>query len=464
MNTNIGSVSAGPANSAAVPSTKASWSTRMAFILAASGSAVGLGNIWKFPYITGENGGGAFVLVYLICVLAIGVPLLMAEVMLGRRGKNSPPVAMKNVAKEMGASQRWSVIGWMGVITGILLLSFYIVVSGWALSYIFTTGSGAFNGASPDQIGGMFGGMLADPARLIAWSTVVLAITMYIISRGVNNGLEWAVNKLMPGLLLLILVLVGYAMTTGHFSEGLNYLFNPDFSKITSNSVLVALGHAFFTLSLAGGGMMTYGAYLPKKVSLTKACLSIAAIDTIVALLAGMAIFPIVFAYGLDPSSGPGLIFVTLPIAFGQMPLGILVGVLFFVMLSIAALTSAISLLEPAVSWLTGRFNMTRAKACLGSGAVLWILSLGTVFSFNIWEEKKFFGKTFFEMLDFLTASWIMPLTGLLIALFAGWVMTAKASKEEFGTGISHRLWYIAIRFVSPVAIIAIFLHALKLI
>ncbi|GAA3526107.1 sodium-dependent transporter [Zobellella aerophila] len=440
------------------------WSGRLTFILAATGSAVGLGNIWKFPYITGEHGGGAFVLVYLACILVIGLPLLMAEVMIGRRGKQNPANSMANLAREFKVSRHWRLLGWLGVVSGFLILSFYTVVAGWAISYIFISAQGVFDGASGEQVGAHFGQLLADPWALIFWGTLVLMITLLVVARGVKQGLEKAVNAMMPGLFVLLLVLVGYAMTTGYFMQGLNFLFNPDFSKLSGTSILVALGHAFFTLSIAGGGMMTYGSYLPQKVSIAKTAITIGILDTLVALLAGMVIFPLVFANGLEPGSGPGLLFVTLPIAFGQMPFGGLFGMIFFIMLSVAALTSAISLIEPAVAWMTERYRISRFKACLGSGLVMWVLSLGTVFSFNIWERHTLFGKTFFGVLDYLTSGWFLPLGGLFIAIFAGRVMSRKATEEELGKGLGYRLWYYTIRYVSPVAIVVMFLNAIGVI
>ncbi|MFD1007209.1 sodium-dependent transporter [Oceanisphaera ostreae] len=440
------------------------WSSRLTFILAATGSAVGLGNIWKFPYITGVHGGGAFVLVYLACILVIGLPLLMAEVMIGRRGRQNPASSMANLAREFRVSRHWRLLGWLGVVSGFMILSFYTVVAGWGLSYIFDSAKGAFDGASSEQVGAHFGRLLADPGALIFWGTLVLLITLGVVVRGVKKGLEKAVNAMMPGLFILLLVLVGYAMTTGYFMQGLHFLFNPDFSKLSGTSILVALGHAFFTLSLAGGGMMTYGSYLPKKVSIAKTAIIIGILDTLVALLAGMVIFPLVFANGLEPGSGPGLLFVTLPIAFGQMPLGGLFGMIFFIMLSVAALTSAISLIEPAVAWMTDKYRVSRLRACLMSGLVMWVLSLGTVFSFNIWEQHTLFGKTFFGVLDYLTSGWFLPLGGLFIAIFAGWIMTRQATEEELGRGLGYRLWYYTIRYISPVAIVIMFLNAIGVI
>ena len=270
----------------------------------------------------------------------------------------------------------------------------------------------------------------------------------------------------MPGLLVLILIMVGYAMSTGYFIEGVEFLFAPDFSKLSTESVLVALGHAFFTLSLASGAIMTYGSYLPKDTSIVKTSMAVGFVDTAVALLAGMAIFPIVFAYGLEPGAGPGLIFVTLPIAFGQMPFGTLFGSLFFIMLSIAAITSAISLIEPAVSWLTEKRQFSRLKACITSGLSLWVLGIGTVLSFNIWENKKLFGKTFFDLIDFLTANLMMPLGGLCIAIFAAWVIQSKVAKEELGlgAGLLFKTWQFAMRYLTPIGIVIVFLNALGVI
>ncbi|WP_181295790.1 sodium-dependent transporter [Pseudomonas sp. Q2-TVG4-2] len=437
------------------------WSSRWVFFLAATGSAVGLGNIWKFPYITGENGGGAFVLVYLGCILLIGIPLLMAEVMIGRRGRQNPDGAVVRLAREAGASSRWRLAGWLGGLTGFLVLSFYLVVAGWALAYVPTTLSGAFGGVSGEASGEIFGALLASPLRLIVCGSLVLAATMLIVGLGVRGGLERSLRFLMPGLFVLLLGLVGYAAVTGEFVQAVQFLFVPDFSKLTATSVLVALGHAFFTLSLGAGAMMVYGSYLPEGTSIAKTSVLVALADTVVALLAGLAIFPLVFGNGLEPGAGPGLIFVTLPIAFGQMPLGQLVGGLFFVMLVIAALTSAISLSEPSIAWMTERFGMSRLKAVLISGGLLWLLSLGSVFSFNYWSDYMLFGKTFFDSLDYLTTNWLMPLGGLGTVLFTGWVLKEQTVRDAIGIdqGGLFRAWWVLLRFGTPLAIVLVFLN-----
>lgn len=438
------------------------WSGRWAYILAATGSAVGLGNIWKFPYITGEHGGGAFVLVYLICIAIIGIPVMMGEVLIGRRAKRSPVNALTYLSDEAGASRVWVLIGWLGMLAGFLILSFYAVIAGWAFAYVFRSGAGVFTGGSADHVGEIFSAFTGNPLQLIIWTTIILFITMFIVARGVEHGLELAVRYMMPGMLVLLLILVGYAWNTDGFVDGLKFLFQPDFGKLTANGALVALGHAFFTLSLASGVMMTYGAYLPEDTSIAKTTFTIAAADTVIALLAGLAIFPIVFANDLEPGAGPGLIFVTLPIAFGQMPYGAFFGTLFFIMLSFAALTSAISLLEPTVAWLVERVGLTRQRAAVFTGITLWILGLGTVFSFNLLAHLTLFEKTFFDILDYTTANIMLPLGGLLIALFTAWIMSDRNTRHELELGESHSFtaWQFLMRYVTPIAIIVFFLHA----
>lgn len=448
------------------------WSSRMAFILAATGSAVGLGNIWKFPYITGENGGGAFVLVYLVCIAAIGVPIMMAETMLGRRGRQSPINTMSSLAAEEGRPQVWTLLGWLGVIAGFLILSYYSVIAGWALSYVFRTASGMFVGATADGVNSIFSSLVSDPEKLLAWHTIFMVGTMVVVARGVKHGIEKAVTYLMPSLLVLLLLMVLYSMSTGYFTDGLSFLFSPDFSKLTWQSVLVAMGHAFFTLSLGMGAIMVYGSYLPKDTSIAKSSMMIAAADTGVALLAGMVIFPIVFANGLEPAAGPGLIFQTLPIAFGQMQGGVIIGTLFFVLLLFAAWSSSISLIEPAVAWLVENKGMNRIYASVWCGLLTWFVGLGTVFSFNLWSKATwsltlfghtlFENKTFFDTLDGLTANIMLPMGGLFIAIFAGWLMRVESSKNEFNTSeTGYNIWQILIRVVAPTAVMIVFLQAM---
>ncbi|WP_166267207.1 sodium-dependent transporter [Marinobacter caseinilyticus] len=451
------------------PASRGLWSSRFAFILAATGSAVGLGNIWKFPYITGENGGGAFVLVYLLCIAAVGLPIMMAEVMIGRRGGHSPVNSMRAITKRGKLSPSWRWLAAVGVLAGFLILSFYSVIGGWALSYVGTTATGQLTGQSADQIGAIFSGLLGSPGKLLLWHTVFMALVMLVVARGLRGGLERAVTILMPALFVLLLIMVGYAMTTGYFGEAVAFLFQPDFSKLTTAGVLVAMGHAFFTLSLGMGIMMAYGSYLPKGISIAKTSMAVSVMDTVVALLAGLAIFPIVFANGLEPGAGPGLIFQTLPLAFGQMPMGNLFGTLFFVLLIFAAWTSGISLLEPLVEWLEEQKGMNRTVSTLAAGIACWLLGIASILSLNLWSDfaplgmfSMFEGKTVFDLLDFLTANILLPLGGLLVAVFAGWFMSREALEDELALApASFSMWYRTLRYFTPVAVAVVFIYNL---
>ncbi len=439
------------------------WSSRFAFILAATGSAVGLGNIWKFPYITGENGGGAFVIVYLLCIAAIGIPIMMAETMMGRRGRQSPINTLQTLTEEAGANSKWHYLGWLGVIAGFLILSYYSVIAGWSMAYVTKAFIGSFSGESAATINAMFSDLQASPVEQTIWHTIFIVATMAIVARGVKGGLEKAVSFLMPSLFFILILLVAYAMTTGAYVQGLEFLFKPDFSELTADSVLTAMGHAFFTLSLGMGAIMVYGSYLPKDISIAKTSMMIAGADTVVALLAGIAIFPIVFANGLDVGSGPGLIFQTLPIAFGSMTGGWLFGLLFFLLLVFAALSSAISLIEPAVAWCVERYDIERKNACIIMGFITWLFGMGTVLSFNEWSDVTLFGANFFEALDYLTANIMLPLGGFFIAIFAGRVMLAKHAQEELDieNNTLFSIWKFLISYVAPAAVFIVFLNVL---
>jgi len=462
------------------------WTSRWAFILAATGSAVGLGNIWKFPYIAGENGGGAFVIVYLLCIAIIGIPIMMAEIMIGRRGRQSPVNTMYSLGIESGSSPHWRWLGWLGVAAGFLILSYYSVIAGWALNYVLETASGTFTDMDASDVSSTFGSFVSNPNSLLFWHTLFMIMTMVIVAKGVNGGLEKAVRFLMPSLFILLLILVGYALNSGEFNRGLQFLFEPNFEHLlykheaggefilntygekvfTLDYVLIAMGHAFFTLSLGMGAIMIYGSYLPSNVSIAKTSFLIAAADTMVALLAGMAIFPIVFANQLDPGKGPGLIFETLPLAFGHMPGGVFFGTLFFVLLVFAAWSSSISLIEPAVAWLVENKGIKRVRASVIMGMACWLIGLLTVFSFNIWEKVyplnfwKFKNMTFFDVLDYLTANIMLPLGGLAIAIFSVWVMSRSSSADEFDmkeASGQFNLWYYMTRYATPVAVLVVF-------
>lgn len=442
------------------------WSSRWAFILAATGAAVGLGNIWKFPYIAGENGGGAFVLVYLFCITLIGIPVMLSEIMIGRLGRQNPAFSIRTLAKEANRSRHWYWVGACSILAGFLILSYYSVIAGWALDYVYQAAAGHFYHQSPAQIDSLFTDLINSPVKLIFWHSIIMLSTVGVVICGVEHGIERAVRYLFPSMIILLLIIAGYSYTTGFFGHGLYFLFHPNFHQLSANAILIALGHSFFTLSLATGSIMMYGAYVPKEASIPRAGIAIAAADTLIALLAGLAIFPIVFANGLEPGAGPGLIFKTLPIAFGQMPYGGLFAALFFLMLVFAAFTSAISLIEPTVAWMMEQFEISRRLATSIAGFLIWFLGLGTVFSFNLWKNVQIFGLTIFDALDYLTANIMLPLGGLFIAVFAAWQLKKVTTLEElkFRNGYYYKSWRLLLGIVSPVAISIVFLNVIGVI
>jgi NSS family neurotransmitter:Na+ symporter len=437
------------------------WSSRMAFILAVTGSAVGLGNIWKFPYIAGQNGGGAFVLVYLVCVIVIGMPVMMSEILIGRRGRRNPVATMELLGKEEGSSGRWRLVGSMGVLAGILILSYYSVIAGWTLAYVVKSASGVFVGASAEAVGAQFSNFVGDWRLIALCHTVFMALAVFVVARGVERGLEQAVRFMVPALLVLMLVLLGYSINSGYFGEGVAFMFTPDFDKLTWNSVLAALGQAFFTLSIGMGAIMAYGAYLPEETSITGASAAVVTADTSIAILAGLAIFPLVFANNLDPADGPGLVFYTLPLAFGQMAGGVFFSTIFFVLLAFAAWTSAIGLMEPAVAWIVERYSKSRAQATVMTGLTIWFIGMGSVLSFNVLADVKFLAGTIFDNIDYLTSNIMLPLGGLLIVIFAGWVMCRNSTADELGSsGALYKSWRLLARFIAPVGILFVLINA----
>ena len=441
------------------PAGRSFWASRWTFILATAGSAIGLGNIWKFPYMTGVNGGSAFVLVFLVCIVLVGIPLMMCETMLGRRAQRNPADGMAALAAEAGASRFWRWTGYLGIVTGVLILAFYSVIGGWVVSYIFRTLQGSFTGGNADLVKLTFDGMLASIPTLVLWHSVFTFMTVWVVARGVNHGLEKANKILMPSLFFILLVVLGYSMVRGNFMQALQFMFRPDFSKVTSLAALSALGHAFFSLSLGMGVVMVYGSYLQRHISIARTAILIAIADTAVGLLVGLAIFALVFANQLLPGEGPGLIFQTLPIAFGRMWGGQYIGALFFVLVAFAAWTSSISLIEPAVAWMTENSAISRQRAAFLVGFTGWALGLSVVLSFNRWQDVQLaFGLGIFDTLDKLTTVILLPLGGLLMAIFAGWVMRTEHVQDELGLNrIAYRIWRFIIRYLSPLAILAIF-------
>ena len=431
------------------------------FILAAAGSAVGLGNIWRFPYVAGENGGGVFVIIYLLCILLIALPILIAEALLGRAGRQSPINTMQALTAASGVSPAWQLIGWMGALAGFMILSFYAVISGWVLAYLLEMASGNLVGVDGAGASAAFSGLTSDAWALVGWYSAFMLLIVWIAARGVGPGLELAVRYLMPALFLLLLALVAWAaLTSGHFQQGFAFLFSFKAEEFSNDALLMAMGQAFFTLSLGMGAMMAYGAYLRDQVSIIRSAATIALLDTSVALLAGLAIFPLVFANGLEAGSGPGLMFITLPIAFGQMPGGQLFGTVFFLLVTFAAITSAISLVEPALAWLVEKLGVSRPVGAAIVGGLAWLVGLGSAFSFNLWADLRFLGgMTFFEMMDYVSNNILLPLGGMLIALFASWLLNRDLLDAQLGSdGALARVWLLLARFVAPAGVAFVFI------
>ena len=439
------------------------WNSRWTFMLAAAGSAIGLGNIWKFPYVAGLYGGGAFVLVYLVCIALVGVPLLMAETAIGRSTRLSPLNAMRKLTSDGGLFKGWEVIGWMGMLTGFIILTFYSVVAGWALSYAWDLLTGTFTGMNATQVGSEFEALTLSAPRQIFWHTMFMALTVLITARGVHKGLEKGLQVMMPTLFVLLLLMLGYSMfATGEFMRGFHFMFDVDFSKITGEAVVAAMGQAFFTLSIGMCALMAYGAYMPSNNSIPGTAMNVAFLDTLMAIVSGLIVFPIVYAHGMEPSAGPGLLFVSLTTAFANMTGGHILGFMFFVLVAIAALSSSISLVEPALAWVTERFGMKRVPATIMIGGAIWFVGLGSVFSFNIWSDITFFGKNFFDLSGYVTDVILLPLGGALTAIFAGWVLKRSVMSNEMAMSVGmFNLWRFAIRIVVPASVALILYTAM---
>lgn len=432
--------------------------------MASVGFAVGLGNIWRFPYVTGENGGGAFVLIYLACVLLIGIPIIMAELMIGRRGRLSPPGSMAAVAETEQRSRHWAWVGNLNLLTALLIVVTYAVVAGWVLRYFTGALLVGFTGADLATATADFAQLRSATRPLLAWTLTTLLITGAILYAGVQEGIEKVVRILMPLLFVLMLGLVLYNVFAGGFSAAVTYLFTPDFARVDAGVLLAAVGQAFFSIGVAMAGMMTFGAYLNQSVSIGSSALVIGLIDTMVAVVAGLVIFPLVFRFGFDPDSGAGLIFQTLPVAFAQMPAGGLVGSLFFLLLSVAAVTSMVGLLEPLVAWAIYRLKLERPVAVVLVFTVVWMLSCVCVLGYGLWSHWRVFGMGLVDAIDFVANQVLLPLGGILIALFAGWAMRTATSRRELQLQQRwlFRGWLLLIRFVAPLAVLAILVSGLS--
>ena len=432
-----------------------SWIGKWTFILAATGSAVGLGNIWGFPYKAGTNGGGAFVLIYLGCILIIGIPIMISEIILGRRSGNSPINAMRYIAIESNRSSSWQIVGWSGIFAGILILSFYSVIAGICLNYIFisATSSGAIS--SSEQ----FSNVISSPLNLILWHTVFMILTALIVSAGIKDGIGRMVKILMPLLGFLMIFMVIYSIINGDFTSAMSFLFAPDFSNVTSDTLLQAMGQAFFSLSLGMGSIMAYGAYMPKEQKVVGTSFTVASLDTLIAILAGLAIFPIIFAFNLEPNSGPGLVFVSMLSAFNQMQFGQFIGPLFFILLSVAALSSSISLLEPGVAYMSEENILSRKGSAQIISLFVWVLGIGSALSFNIWSDFSLIGgRNFLDSMDFIANQILLPLGGMLIAIFVGWFMKSLIV-DELGpiNNYLYVLWRFFVKFIAPACVGYIF-------
>lgn len=452
------------------PAAHENFSSRAGFLLAAIGAAVGLGNIWKFPYMLGSNGGAAFVLVYLLAIVLIATPVMIGEMLMGKRGRMSAPTSFKRIALEVHSSPAWKYVGWLGIATLFLVLSFFSVIAGWSIAYIFKTASGAFTGLSPAEVGGQFDAFLHSPMTLVGWHALFMAATVYIVSRGIKGGIEKAVTIMMPALFVMMIGLVIYGMVAGDFGQALNYLFRPDFSKITPEVTLSAFGQAFFSVNVGIGALLTYASYLPEDADIVRSSVIVAVGDTLVALLAGLMIFPIVFAYDLDPAQGPGLIFVTLSTAFGSMPGGAIIGATFFILVFLAALSSSLSMLEVCVSRFSEKESVSRSKASILTGIAIFFVGFITLGSFNVMEDVRLLGfierfqdMTPFDLLDFAITNVLMPIGAMLYAIFIGWFLTHDVILDtlRISDGPFYVVWRFLMRFVVPIAILAIFLFNL---
>ena len=434
------------------------WGSRSGFILASVGFAVGLGNIWRFPYVTGENGGSAFVLIYLLCAFGIGVPILMAEFLLGRRAQRSPPFAIAAAAQESGLSVRWAWVGNLTILTAFGILMSYAVVAGWVLYYFYLALTGEMLASSAIQAQLTFGEVLADPLTLVFWGSVALLSAALIIAAGVQQGIERAVKILMPTLFGLLLLLMVFNVFTGGMPQALDYLFTPDFSKVDGSTFLAALAQAFFSIGVAMAGMMMFGAYLPKTISIAQSAVIIVAADTAVALLAGLVIFPMVFHNHLDVGAGTGLIFQTLPVAFARMDGGVVVGAVFFLLLCVAAITSIVGLAEPVTGYVAERWQLTRRRATLAMFGTLFPFTVISALTFSTWSPVRLAGQSLDYWIEYLPNQVMLPVGGLLIATFVAWRLAPDISANElnFANPIAFSVWARLMRFVVVPAVFVI--------
>lgn len=442
------------------------WGSRLGFILAAAGSAVGLGNIWKFPYLVGQNGGSAFILIYLICVTIIGLPLVMAEIVIGRTAQRNPVGSFRVLAR---GNPFWVMVGGLGVIAGFSILSYYNAIAGWSLGYIFESIAGSHL-ADAASITHTFQTRVASPWWTLITHLGFMFMTVGIVYFGVARGIEKASKVMMPLLFILLIILVIRGVTLKNSLPGILYLLKPDFSLINSRTFLTAMGQAFFSLSLGMGALLTYGSYMSRKESIPQSSVSIVVLDTLIALLAGFMIFPAVFAFGMQPDQGPSLIFNLIPLIFNHIPGGAFFRVIFFILLSLAALTSTISLLEVITAFAIDELGITRRKAALLFGGLTFLIGVPSALSFGVLSQFKIFHLDCFSFMDFISSNLFLPIGGFLIAIFVGWYWRKDEVQKNLWEGTRSfptwlmTTWHLIIRYISPVVILLIFLHSLNII
>lgn len=432
--------------------------SKIGVIAATAGSAVGLGNIWKFPYITGQNGGSAFLLVYLLCVFLIGMPIVISEFSIGRAGKANVVRSFRNLVPK----KFWGLTGVLSTVTTFIILSFYSMIAGWVIAYIYKAATAQLSKVPSEELPNYFNSLISQPIVPIICTFLVLFITAFIVVSGVKDGIEKYSKILMPLLFVILIVLMIRSLTLEGASKGLEFLFKPDFSKLTTKGILEALGHSFYSLSIAMGILVTFGSYIDKDQDIVNLSISVTITDTLVALMAGVVIFPAVFAYGFEPAAGPKLIFITLPAVFKSMPFGSLFETLFFILIAIAAITSTISLLEVVVAVVTEEFKLERKKATILITLGLFLLSIPSILSFGPWSHIKVFGKGFFDLFDFIASNVFLPIGGLMICIFVAYAWGTNKVKEEVFQGKSSLLiniYNVIIKYFAPIAIIIIFLY-----
>lgn len=439
-----------------------SFTSKFGVIAAAAGSAIGLGNIWRFPYVTGENGGGAFLLIYLLFVLAIGLPVMISEFVIGRSAQKNPYGAFKMLSPR----RPWYLIGLMGVAAAFMILAFYTTVAGWTLEYFYQAITGNLSGKNDAELTRMFDDFLKGSFRPILWFVIFMAFTALIILSGVRKGIEKYTKILMPLLLVLLISLCIRSVTLEGSGAGLRFLFNPDFSKITPKVILEALGQAFFSLSIGMGTLITYGSYIRKKENLASSAFYVVSADTMIAVIAGIAIFPALFALGGSPASGTGLVFIVIPAIFQKMPMGDVFALVFFILLAVAALTSTISVLEVIVAYLAEELRMTRRKATVAATLAVSALGMLTVLSLGSLGNIKLLGRNIFGLLEYLTSNIMLPLGGFFIVMFIGWFYSRKKTHDELTNNGELKAGYMPfymflVKFVAPIAIAIVFLYSL---